>query len=153
MLTAVQIRNAIAGVLKANFPTYKVHYDNVEKATHDYFYVELAPRRTTVDREYYDRSTGIDIQLVLLPDKLNRIHRATLYDAIDTLDSAIRPVLQIGDRYITIRGNSSVIVDDILHYEFSLDFTDCLPSQESYELMQELYINGFKEEMEELENG
>jgi hypothetical protein len=75
------------------------------------------------------------------------VKRSLLYDAIDTLDEAIRPVLQIGDRHITILENNSVIVDEILHYEFSLDFADFLPVERG-ELMQELYINGYFQELD-----
>lgn len=149
MITAKELRAAITALLKKNFPAYEVHYDNVEKADTSYFYIELAPSRKTIDPVYYDRSIGIDIQLVLLPDKRGRVKRSLIYDAIDTLDAAIRPVLQVGDRFITILGNNSVIVDEILHYEFSLDFTDFLPVERG-ELMQELYLNGFMELDEEV---
>lgn len=147
MIKARDIRAAITSLLKANFPAYEVHFDNVERARNNYFYVELAPRRKTIDRVYYDRSIGIDIQLVILPDCRGRVKRSLLYDAIDTLDEAIRPVLQIGDRHITILENNSVIVDEILHYEFSLDFTDFLPVERG-ELMRELYINGYFQELD-----
>ena len=104
----------------------------------------LSPRSKTIDRVYYDRTIDIDIQLVLLPDCQGRVKRSLLYDV------ALRPVLQIGDRFITISSTSSVIVDEILHYEFSLDFTDALPGEEVVELMQELYLNGFIELDEEV---
>ena len=147
MIKAKDIRAAITSLLKKNFPLYEVHFDNVERACKSYFYVELAPRRKTIDPVYYDRSIGIDIQLVILPDCKGRVKRSLLYDAIDTLDEVIRPVLKIGDRHITILENNSVIVDEILHYEFSLDFTDFLPVERG-ELMQELYINGYFQELD-----
>lgn len=150
MITAKELRAAIASLLKKNFPAYKVHFDNVERANSSYFYVWLSPRSKTIDRVYYDRTIDIDIQLVLLKDCKGRVKRSLLYDAIDKLDVALRPVLQIGDRFITISSTNSVIVDEILHYEFSLDFTDALPGEEVVELMQELYLNGFIELDEEV---
>ena len=148
MITAKELREAITTMLKTNFPAYKVHFENVEQAKASYFYVELIPSRRTVDDVYYDRSIGIDLQLVLLPDCRGRVKRSLLYDAIDTLDMAMRPVLQVKDRFITIMGTSSVIVDEVLHYEFSLDFADFMPVERG-ELMQELYLNGFTELDEE----
>jgi len=142
VITAVELRAAINTLLKKHFPAYKVHFDNVERANQSYFYVWLSPRSKTIDRVYYDRTIDIDIQLVLLKDCKGRVKRSLLYDAIDKLDVALRPVLQIGDRFITISSTNSVIVDEILHYEFSLDFTDVLPVEEVGELMQELYLNG-----------
>ena len=144
MITAKEIRVAITTLLKENFPAYEVHFDNVERARASYFYVELAPSRKTIDEVYYDRSIRIDLQLVILPDCRGRVKRSLIYDAIDTLDMAIRPVLHVADRFITILGNNSIIIDEILHYEFSLDFADFLPVERG-ELMQELYLNGFTE--------
>ncbi len=144
MIAAKDLRAAIATLLKANFNGYRVHFDRIEQADEDYFYVELTPKRRTVDTVYFDRKISVDITLTLAPDKLNRVKRSRLYDAIDTLDTAIRPVFHVCDRYITVQSVMAHIVDDILHYEFDLDFTDYLP-EEPCDLMEVLYINGYTE--------
>lgn len=145
MLTLRNIRDALAIILKSKYPTYKVHFDNVELSDAPYFYVEMYPHATSLDDVYSDRRIGIDIQLVLAEDACGRIHRADLYDAADALDALIRPVLQIGDRYITIQDTETTFVDEVLHYIFELSFTDAFTDAEvggiQYELMQELNLN------------
>ena len=52
-------------------------------------------------------------------------------------------------RYVTVQSFNSYIVDDILHYEFALDFTDYVQSDEyeglEYDLMENLEVNLNKE--------
>lgn len=128
MIAMQEIRSALSSLLKekANFP-YEVHFDNVKESSKSYFYIEISSKRRTFDPIYYERSLSIDIQLRLLPDKHDRIHRSELYDAEDKLDSVIRPVIKIRDRYITVLDVNSRIFGDILHYEFKLEFADYLP--------------------------
>lgn len=47
----------------------------------------------------------------------------------DVLDRLIRPVLAIKDRKITVQDSEITVVDDVLHYIFTLDFTDGLPDE------------------------
>ena len=141
MITAKEIRAALADFLKnkVGLP-YEVHFDLNHEASASYFYVEISERRTTVDSIYYDRVLRVEIRLILLPDKVARIHRTALYEAADTLNSVLRPIFHIGDRYITVQNTSSRIVDDILHYRFELSFTDYLPGP-SYPLAETLDLN------------
>ena len=128
MITAKEIRAAISDLLKkqANLP-YEVHFNNNRESSRSYFFVTISARRVTFDRVYYERFLTVDCQLRLLPDEFDTIHRTELYSAADALDMAIRPVINIKDRYITVLNIRSRIVDDILHYEFDLDFADYLP--------------------------
>ena len=157
MITAKEIRTALTDFLKnqAGLP-YEVHFDVNHESSASYFYVEISEQRKTVDPIYYDRVLKVDIQLVLLPDKVGRIHRAKLYEVTDTLNSVLRPIFQIGDRYITVQNTSSRIFDDILHYQFELSFTDYLPGP-SYPLAETLDLNfvveGTGEIKEEETNG
>ena len=145
MLALRTIRDAIAIRLKSKYPAYKVHFDHVKRSDAPYFYVEMYPHASSLDDTYSDRRIGIDIQLVLAEDACGRIHRVDLYDAADTLDALIRPVMQIGDRYITIQDTETTFVDEVLHYIFELLFTDAFTDAEvggiQYELMQELDLN------------
>lgn len=144
MIRLLDIKKSLVALLKSKF-NYKVHFDNVEKSNEPYFYVDMMPRHKTVDEILTDKSIQIDIMLVLIPDECGRIKRSVLYDASDTLDNLIRPVFKVQDRYITILESHTRFVDEILHYVFSLDFTDCLTDKESsaimYDLMQTLELN------------
>ena len=141
MILAKELRAALTDILKnkAGFP-HEVHFDNNIEASKSYFYVELSENRKTVDPVYYERSIGVDIQLVLLPDEFNRIRRADLYDARDRLDQIVRPVVQIGDRFIAVSGTRGNVFNSILHYEFKLEFVDFLPTSE-YDLAETLDLS------------
>ena len=141
MIEMKDIRAALVNLLKNKAGLgYEVHFDNVKEASKSYVYITITSKRTTRDRVYYDRVLTVDIQLRLLPDKFIRTHRNELYDAADKLDKTIRPVIQIFDRFITVQEVRNRIVDDILHYEFELDFTDYLP-EEQLPFMENLEAN------------
>lgn len=149
MITYRSLKARLTAILKETFPGYKVHFDNVEKSDAPYFYVEMTPlKNKTFDGDgiYHDRAIDIDIQLILPEDRHGRVDRIVLYDDSLELDKAIRPVLQIEDRFITIDEADIKVHDDILHYMFTLAFTDAEMDQMEYELMQELTLNINKEE-------
>ncbi|MFC2314334.1 MAG: DUF6838 family protein [Selenomonas massiliensis] len=147
MIASVDIRSALSALLKKHFP-HAVYFTNNADSQKGYFHVEIAPKKRMVDPTIYERALDISIELVLPPDARGRIDRTKLYEAVDTLDAALIPVLVIGDRHITVQETSSRIVDEVLHYSFSLDFADAMPGEE-YELMEELAINGQREHTEE----
>lgn len=149
MITYRSLKSRLTAILKETFPGYKVHFDNVEKSDAPYFYVEMTPlKNRTFDGDgiYHDRSVDVDIQLVLAEDRYGRVDRIALYDDSLELDKAIRPVLQIEDRAITVQDADIKVHDDILHYMFTLAFTDAEMDQVEYELMEELELNINKEE-------
>lgn len=144
LIRLLDIKKELTALLKSKF-NYKVHFDNVEKSSEPYFYVEMMPRHKTVDEILTDKSIQIDIMLVFIPDEFGRIKRSILYDTADTLDSLIRPVFHIEDRYITVLESQTRFVDEVLHYIFNLKFADCMTDEESsaimYDLMQTLELN------------
>nr|DAT07951.1 MAG TPA: tail completion protein [Caudoviricetes sp.] len=144
MIPSIDIRNALSDLLKRHFP-YTIYFTNNANAKQGYFHIKIAPKKRMVDRVIYERSLDVEIQLVLPPDTRGRIDRAKLYEVVDTLDAALLPVLTLGDRHITVQETSSRIVDEVLHYSFTLDFADAMPGEE-YELMEELSINGQREQ-------
>lgn len=153
IITLRKLKRAISDVLKKKYPDYKVYFDNVDKSKAPYFYVEMSPRATTVDRVMSDRSIQIDVELILEADAYGRVNRTALYEAADTIDTAFRPVFQVEDRMITINDTEITIVADILHYIFNLDFADCFTDVEiggiTYELMQHLGLEINKKNLTE----
>lgn len=147
MIPSLDIRSALSALLKKHFP-HAVYFTNNADSQKGYFHVEIAPKKRMVDPTIYERALDITLSLVLPPDARGRIDRTKLYEAVDTLDTAFMPVLTIGDRHITVQETSSRIVDEVLHYSFTLDFADAMPGEE-YELMEEIAINGQKEHTEE----
>lgn len=139
MMTLRTIKAAIVALIKTKYPSSKVHFDNVEKSDAPYFYVEMQPMASTVDRIYTERTIQIDIQAILKEDASGRINRTELYDIADTIDILFRPVFYVDDRAITILESETTIHDDILHYIFNLEFRDADEyKQVVYELMQSL---------------
>ena len=157
MITAKELRAALVDLVKvkAGLSAYEVHFDNVKEASGSYFYIKVTSRRKTFDQVFYERSLAIDLQLILLPDGFNRIHRSELYDAVDALDRAVRPVFHVKDRFITVQETRSRIVDGVLHYEF--DFADYLPVERPPHmetLAVDLSVGNLKLELkEETEDG
>ena len=147
MMTAVEIRHALSALLKQHFP-YAIYFTNNSSADKGYFHVEIAPKKRTIDRVIYEREIDVMMELVLSPDARGRIDRTKLYEAVDTLDVALLPVLTMGDRHITVQETRSRIVDELLHYSFTLDFADAMP-EEPVERMEALSINGQREIEEE----
>lgn len=143
MIAAIDIRSALSALLKKHFP-YAVYFTNNASADKGYFHVEISPKKHMVDRVIYEREIDVMLELILPPDARGRIDRAKLYEAVDTLDAALLPVFTIGDRHITVQETSSRIVDEVLHYSFSLDFADAMP-ETPVELMEELSINRERE--------
>lgn len=142
----LKIRRALVSLLKAKFPGKAVHFDNVEKSDAPYFYVEFTEKVRTLDRTYAERHFMVDVVYVPAEDQFGRVKRSALHSVSETLDEAIRPVLQVDDRFFTVLDANADFVDDILHYIFYLDFVDAIEDINNYELMEELGLNFNKEE-------
>ena len=156
MLSLLSIRKAIVALLRTKFPktAYQVHFDNVEKSKAPYFYVELTPHRSrTFDAIISERSIEIDVMYFGGEDAQGNVKRSELYDVAEILDTLFRPVFFVEDRAITINEAQYRIVDEILHFTFSLDFADAVTEEETpawarttTDLMQTLELNIDKEE-------
>ena len=73
MMTLLNIKQAITALLKSKYPTHEVYFDNIEKAKAPYFYVEMIPTVSAIDRTYSNRDIQIDIELVLAQDGCSRV--------------------------------------------------------------------------------
>ena len=153
MITTREIRHALTKVIRTNAKlSYKVFFEHVSKSRESYVFVDLTPKKTTIDKVYFQWNINVDISVVLVPDEYGLVSHDDLWDISDKLTAAIMPTVTIetedGDksktRYATVQDFNSYIVDDILHYEFVLDFTDYVRSDEyeglDYEFMRDLEI-------------
>ena len=143
MLTAKDFREALRKLItvKANLP-YDVFFNHVNNSNESYVWIDVQPRKKSWDKVYFQRVINVNIHVLLVPDEFTEVNHEELMDISDELDKAIMPCFQIKDRFVTVQEFNSHIFDDVLHYEFVLDFTDCIPSDEyeglSYELMKNL---------------
>ncbi|MBR1728842.1 MAG: hypothetical protein IJ728_04890 [Selenomonadaceae bacterium] len=153
MLTVSEIQTALTKLVTQNTKIKDVWFDRVNYPSEDefqnYAWIELRPNKTSFDKVYYQRLIAVDIHIILKPDENGEVSRTEIYEIIDQLDAAIMPCLQIKDRFITIQNFRADIFDNVLHYEFTLDFTDYIQSDEyeglAYELMKNLKMELNKE--------
>lgn len=149
MLTVTEIQTALTDLVAQNTKIEDVWFERVnypsEDEVNDYVWIELRPSKTNFDRVYYQRAISVDMHFVLKPDDFGEISRTELHEIVDQMDAATMQCLQIKDRFITIQDCIASIIDGVLHYEFVLDFTDYVQSDEyeglAYELMQHLKLN------------
>ena len=150
MIPSATIRSVLAALLKKHFPTDEVHFSTNFTAKVDYFYVELSEKQTFIDRAYRDRDISVSIQFVPIPDARGGIHRSKLYEAEEKLEEIFLSVVQIGDRFITVLDTSSRIVDEVLHFDFHLRFTDNVELA-PLDRMEDLKVNGVSLDLSEEE--
>ncbi len=144
MVKSSLIRDALSDLIKikADLPL-KVFFNHTNNSGESYAWIKLIPARRDEGFGRFQRKIRVIIQVVLAPDGNAEVKHTDLYDIADKLDEATCGYIQIGDRFITIYETEARIFDDILSYEFLLDFTDCLDTSsdaEKYELMQELHM-------------
>ena len=158
MITAREIRHALKELIekKAGLP-YDVSFNRIEKSEKSYIWIDLRHLKNSIDDAYFQRTIGVDINVILFPDDYATVIHDDLWDIADKLTVAVMPCVKIEtedgnkskNRYITVQDFSTYIVDDVLHYEFKLEFTDYVPSNKyeetEYELMENLDID-LKEE-------
>lgn len=140
MLRLVDIKRALAERLREAYPAARIHFDHIDKAAMPFFYVEFtAIHSTTLDEIYTDRLIQIDV--MYCPAARRETCRNDLFLMADEIDRLFRPVLQVQDRYLTLQDVETTVHDDVLHYIFTLDFTDAFEVEETHELMGELTVD------------
>jgi len=144
MIKSYDIRQALANLIKVKADLrLKVFFNHVNNAVDDYVWIKLIPARRDEGFGRFQRKIRVIMQVVLAPDGNAEVKHTDLYDIADALDEATCGYIQIGDRFITIYDTEARIFDNILTYEFLLDFTDCIETAsdaEKYELMRELHL-------------
>ena len=145
MIKSKDIRDALSDLVKIKAGlNLRVHFNHILQADEDYCWIQLKPSKRDEGGDYFQRTIRVDIEVVLKPDEFGEVKHTDLYDIVDALDEATHPVIKILDRYITIIDCVAHIFDEILHYEFLLDFTDYIAQLETEgdatEFMQELTL-------------
>lgn len=130
MIKLRAIQKALVELLKSKYPNYKVYFDNIEKSSAPYFYIEMFVRSGVGDYTYFDRTVQVDITFRPIEDKYGRIKRSELYEMSDSLECLFRPVLKVDDRYITINDFEHTFIDEVLHFIFNLEFEDAFTDEE-----------------------
>ena len=78
----------------------------------------------------------------MIPPNDITIKRNDLMVIAETLDQILQSSFKVSDRYLTVINSNFHIFDEILHYEFTLNFTDAIDRSmnggSEVELMAEL---------------
>lgn len=134
-----EIKTSLIEKLKNNFPEYQVFFENVDKGSEKYFVVDISSATlSTIDKEHTKKKYVIDIAAVL-KEASNRIFA----DITQGLDIIIRPYFSFADRHITVYEANTLVIDDVLHYGFTLEFTDSIEEVTGQDTIEELI---FKED-------
>lgn len=142
MITNAEIRDALAVMIKDRAGlNLKVYFNQVVNAEDDYAWIQLKPERVDEGYDYFVRRIRVDINIVLAP-KTGIVKHTDLLDIVDALDAATHGYIRIKDRAVTIYETNSHVFDDILHYDFLLEFCDAIAS-----LPEELEEYDYGEEM------
>ena len=144
MITAKDFRAAFVDLIKnkAHIP-YDIYFNSVNKSDTSYVWVNFVKAtKTSWDIAYFQWNISVDIQVVPVSNEYTDVKYTELWDISDSLTQAIMPYIQIKDRFITVQDFDSQIIDDVLHYEFDMNFTDYVPSAEyeesEYDFMKDL---------------
>lgn len=128
MIASREFRDALSDLIKVRAGLdLEVYFNQVVDAAHDYAFIELRPDRVDEGYDYFVRRIRVDINVVLAP-KTGIVKHTDLLDIVDALDAATHGYIRVKDRAITIYETNSHIFDDILHYEFLLEFCDAIAS-------------------------
>lgn len=138
----VDIRNALNKIIseKLKVNPYSEDIDNVKKPC---FYIDLVSYKKEFNSEYRELKT-IDIDIIYYPKTNGKLTNAEILENLENLDNALeiegRKVLQVLDRFLTLRNTDIKIVDRVGHYVFSLSLYDLYGKTVDYELIKDLKL-------------
>lgn len=143
MVTYKDLRIAIVSLIRqAVTQPLDIHFNHVDKSNKSYVFVEVIASKVSLDAVYYQRTIDIDLQFVMIPPNDITIKRNDLMVIAETLDQILQSSFKVSDRYLTVINSNFHIFDEILHYEFTLNFTDAIDRSmnggSEVELMAEL---------------
>lgn len=147
MISTKDIYLALKDMVNAILPDIYVTADHLQTSERDYIWIQFRPQRHDEGFGMTRREIRVDMSVVLCPDEFTEIYHSRLLEIADALDEATCGYIKVLDRYITVYDTSHHIFDNILHYEFILDFADYIEKDldplnagQEYELMQDLNL-------------
>lgn len=145
------IRKALSSKIKEL--ELSVYYEDITKIKRPCYYIELVDYIKEFDSNYREQKQ-LDFDIMYFPKK-EEGNNGEIIEALENLDNnfevmgnKVLPVLfdyKSKNRYLTLKDVRLHILDNIGHYEFSVELFDGYGKPIDYELMQELYLNFNKE--------
>ena len=115
-------------------PIAKTNSADPTAATEDYYYIDIIPAGNTSVGAYLTlRTVLVDIAAHLASES----HKEYLVLS-DKIDKLFRPAFSFGDRAITVNDSSSRVVDNVLHYTFTISCYDTTATEPELPYMETL---------------
>ncbi len=140
-----EFKLALKNIIRSFDTESDVLFERLEKSDFDndalditsFFYVEIKPlSKRTLSKSIYQDTVLVDI-IFENPTK----SKAMYYDVADKLDACLRPCFAYGDTDYALVNEAHInIVDDALHYTFTVDVVYTVINKTNSELMAELDV-------------
>lgn len=119
-----EIRDAIMTMLSSKYPEVNIYGEEIQQsAERPAFFMQITPQEgTNLNQAFLQKAVAVDIQYYPAEDAAQK--KRSLWDVADDLEEIFDLSLAVGDRSFLINGTEPEIIDGVLHYQFSLKFTD-----------------------------
>jgi hypothetical protein len=127
---------------------YEVRYDNINKGARTCFFIDLIDYQKEFNSNYREFKK-LDFDIIYIPKKQEG-NTTEIYSALEDLDNNFEvtgnKILVVTDeqgekRHLTMKNVMMHEVDELGHYQFSIELYDRYGKLIDYELMQELHLN------------
>ncbi|MBQ7705880.1 MAG: hypothetical protein IJT73_10750 [Selenomonadaceae bacterium] len=145
MISTEDIFFALKDAVNRAAPNLFVTAEHLQTSKESYAWIQFRQLRIDEGFGMFRRNTRVNIQVVLSPDEFTEIYHSDLYAIADAFDEEFCGYVKVADRFITIYETNAHIFDNILHYEFILDFADYVDKffkaeTEDADFMEDLHI-------------
>lgn len=139
------IRKALSSKIKEL--GLSVYYEDITKIQRPCYYIDLIDYIKEFNSNYRELKQ-LDFDIIYFP-KNEEGNNSEIIEALENLDDNFEvignKILNVKDRYLTLKDVRLHILDNTGHYEFSIELFDGYGKPIDYELMQELHLNFNKE--------
>lgn len=141
MTTLKDIKLAVIRKLREGTDVLNIYGEEIHRKCFPLFQVNIVPNTAATAAAGYHTDKNVMVDVIYMEEDFTSYEKN--YGMLEQIDSILRPVLQVGDRFFTIQNASMGITDQVAHYKFYLEFTDTGSRMEdtSMPVMEELEIN------------
>ena len=109
-----------------SFTGKEVGIDNINKLTRPAYFIQVIDYKKEFFANNRER-IHVSIDVVYIPENVEN-NKAEIYDALDNLNDMFdvkgNKILKVKDRNLTLKNESTKVVDELGHYIFDLDLFD-----------------------------
>lgn len=124
-----------------SFADKEVGIDNINNLEKPAYFIQVIDYKKEFFANHKEK-IHISIDIVYIPEN-DENNKAEIYDALDKLNNMFdvkgNKILQIKDRFLTLKNESTKVVDGLGHYIFDLDLFDVYG-----EIPKQSIVNGLK---------